>query len=209
MKTFVALWIYGFAIILSAQTTQQAFTSPDGVFQFNHSSMLVHCAPGRTQPGYPGMWLPENACSSQGGICEDIGSAATTIACFAYPKKDFKDKPTFSAAAFFVAEVRTATSPKSCLAGSQNWQIRDTRMASVNSIQARLFHTEDAWLGGGQKGEIYRLFYDKKCYELGIQEAETSAGAYDSGTIKKFTDEDSADVHARLKQPLRSFTFLK
>ncbi|MFY9532138.1 MAG: hypothetical protein WBC04_19745, partial [Candidatus Acidiferrales bacterium] len=115
MRVFVALWLCGLSITLSAQTTLQTFTSQDGVFQFKYSPVLVHCAPERTEEGYPGSWVPAD-CSIQ-DVCDDVGSA-TTIACFAYPKDNFKDKPTFLAAAFFVAEVPAATTPRTCLEGS-------------------------------------------------------------------------------------------
>jgi len=173
------------------KTTLQTFTSQDGVFQFKYSPVLVHCTPERTEEGHPGSWVPADACSSQDGICDDAGSSATTIACFAYSKDNFKDKPTFSAAAFFVAEVRPRTILRACLEGSQNWLIQGAQSARINSIDAKLFRISDAWTSGGQTGDIYRVLHDKKCYELGIQEASTSPGAYDPGTIKEFTKRDS------------------
>ncbi|MFY9530717.1 MAG: hypothetical protein WAR24_17585, partial [Candidatus Acidiferrales bacterium] len=79
----------------------------------------------------------------------------------------------------------------------------------INSISFKHFRISDAWTSGGQTGDIYRVFHDKKCYELGIQEANTSPGAYDPGTIKEFTKRDSDEVRARLKQALDSFIFIK
>lgn len=46
-----------------------------------------------------------DACMSQDPVCDEGGGDAKTIACFAYPKDKFQDKPTFIAAAFFVAEA--------------------------------------------------------------------------------------------------------
>src|SRR6266699_604647 len=79
----------------------------------------------------------------------------------------------------------------------------------VSSILARRFRISDAWMSGGQTGEIYRVFHGKKCYEFGIQEASSSPGAYDPKAIKQFTKRDSAKVRARLEQARDSFTFLK
>jgi hypothetical protein len=196
----------GLSVTLPAQTTLQTFTSQDGVFQFGYSPVLVHCTSQQSEEGYPGSWIPRD-CVSQGGVCDDAGSSASTIACFAYPKDDFKDKPEFVAAAFFVAEVRAATTPESCLKGSQNWLIRSDQSAMVSSILARRFRISDAWLGHYHTGDIYRVFHNKKCYELGIQETGTTV--YDPKDIKEFTKQDSAKVRARLEQARDSFTFLK
>ena len=201
---FGSLW--GLSVTLPAQTTLQTFTSQDGVFKFQYSRALVHCTSQKSEEGYPGSWVPADSCSSQGGVCDDAGSSATTIACFAYPKDDFKDKPEFVAAAFFVAEVRAATTPKSCLEGSQNWLIRSDQNAMVSSILARRFRTSDAWTGHYHTGDICRVFHNKKCYELGIQETGTTV--YDPKDIKEFTKQDSAKVRARLEEARDSFTFL-
>jgi len=198
----------GLSVTLPAQTTLQTFTSQDGVFKFQYSRALVHCTSQKSEEGYPGSWAPADSCSSQDGVCDDAGSSATTIACFAYPKDNFKDKPTFSAAAFFVAEVRAATTPGTCLEGSPNWLIRSSQSTRINSISGKLFRISDAWMSGGQAGEIYRVFHGKRCYEFGIQEASTSPGAYDPKDIKEFTKQDSAKVRARLEEARDSFTFL-
>src|SRR5437016_3035316 len=104
MKIFVALCFCGLSFA-SAQTNLRTFTSPDGVFRFKYSPMLARCTPERSQEGYSGSWFPPDPCMSQAGVCDDAGSRASTVACFAYPKDKFKDKPTFIAAAFFIAEV--------------------------------------------------------------------------------------------------------
>jgi hypothetical protein len=200
--------VCGLSVTLPAQTTLQTFTSQDRVFKFQYSSVLVHCTSQQSEEGYPGSWVPD-ACSSQQGVCDDAVSSATTIACFAYPKDDFKDKPTFTAAAFFVAEVRAATTPGACLKGSPNWLILSSQSTRINSISGKLFRITSEWTSGGQDGEIYRVFHDKMCYEFGIQQATTSPAAYDHEAIKEFTKRDSAKVRARLKQALNSFTFLK
>jgi hypothetical protein len=60
-----------------------------------------------------------------------------------------------------------------------------------------------------ESGEIYRVFRNKKSYELGIQEAEASTGGLDAGTFPEYTAQDAAEAQATLKQPLESFRFLK
>ena len=145
---------------------------------------------------------------SQEGVCDDAAGSASTIACFAYPKDKFKEKPTFSAAAFFVAEILEATQ-EVCLAGSQQWLFLSPETTKINAVTFRLFRISDSWTSGGQTGEIYRVFHNKKCYEVGIQEAHTSSAAYDPETIKEFSKQDQDEVHGRLKQALDSFRFLK
>jgi len=210
MKIVLAVLCFcGLSLAQFAQAGLQTFTSSDGVFQFKYSPVLVHCAPQGTREGYPGSWVPAEACLSQDGVCDEAASSATTIVCFAYPNDNFRNKPTFSAAAFFVAEVRAATTKRACLKGSQNWLIEGAQNARINTFHVRLFRISDAWTSGGQTGEIYRVFHTGRCYELGIQEAHTSSGAYDSGTIQEFTRRDQAEVDRRLRQALHSFRFLK
>lgn len=186
--------------------TLQTFTSPDGVFQFKHPSVLVHCAKKQAQEGW---WIPDDDCNSQDGVCDDQGSSARTIACFAYPKDEFKGKPEFSAAAFFVAEVGAAPTEESCLKGSQYWLIEKTEDITIHSARMKRFTTSDSWASGGQTGEIYRVFRASTCYEFGIQWASTSPSAFDPGTIKQFTKRDAVKVSSALQRPIDSFTFLK
>jgi hypothetical protein len=115
----------------------------------------------------------------------------------------------FIAAAFFVAEVRAATTPGACLKASPNWLIESSQSTKINSIGGKLFRITSEWMGGGQDGEIYRVFHDKKCYEFGIQEATTNPAAYDHEAIKEFTKQDSAKVRTSLEQARDSFTFFK
>lgn len=190
-------------------TSLQTFTSPDGVFRFRYSSVLIHCTLQQGKEGYPGSWTPADSCMSQDGICDDALSSGNTIACFAYPKDDFKDKPEFSAAAFFVAEVHSATTPESCMKGSPNWLAEKTQSTKIRSVSAKLFSISDAGTSGRQTGEIYRVFRGGTCYEFGIQQASASAAAFDRGTIKRFTKQDADKVYSALKQAVDSFTFLK
>jgi hypothetical protein len=53
------------------------------------------------------------------------------------------------------------------------------------------------------------VFHDGVCYELSIQEETTNPAGFDPGSIKKLTKRDEAEVRARLKQTLDSFTFCK
>ncbi len=207
MKPIVALCLCALAISLFAQAKLQTFTSPDGDFQFKFSPALIHCTQRPFRNGEVG-WI-EDSCLSQGDLCDDDATKGTTIACFAYPQDKFKDKPQFTAAVFFVGLVLAATTQNSCLESSQYWLVHDSRATKINGISARLFHTNDAWMSGGESGEIFRLFHGNKCYELGIQDVEASTGGLDEGTFQEYTAQDVAEVHATLKKSLDSFKFLK
>jgi hypothetical protein len=116
LRHLSALLPLSFAIAGSAQTTVKVFTSPDGVFGFKYSPVLVDCTkPVQTRPtssGVPKVFVGSppplsipDSCVSQGGMCNDGGGQGRTLACFAYPKDRFRDKPTFVAAAFFVTDI--------------------------------------------------------------------------------------------------------
>src|SRR5579863_5815681 len=117
MKSLIAICICALAIPLTAQTSLQTFTSPDGDFQFRYSAVLIHCTQRPFRNGELG-WI-EDSCLSQGDLCDDDATKGTTIACFAYPKDKFKDKPQFTAAVFFVGLVPAATTQVTCLEASQ------------------------------------------------------------------------------------------
>jgi hypothetical protein len=206
----------------SAQTTLRVFTSTDGVFQFKYSAVLVDCTKlAPTQPpasgvpqvfvGYPPPLSIPDSCRSQAGVCSDLGDQARTLACFAYPNDKFKNKPSFTAAMFFVDEIEQATTEKACLRGSENWdsaEIEKARLRKINGITFKVFEIADNWMSGGQWGPVYRTFHDNKCYELGIQTAMV-LGGYDSETLKRFTQKDNDEVQGRLNEAVNSFIFVK
>lgn len=225
-KLFLALCLCALSVTLSAQALE-TFTSPDGVFQFKHSPLLIRCMP---QPNGDGRWWAPDACNSQAPLCDDMASSLTIIVCFARPGRS-----EYFVGALFVAEVQpdecmehwpnTTCKPipikrKDCLAGSPNWmqiadakhKIREAENVKINSSKAMLFHTGDAWLSGGLTAEIYRVFHHKKCYELGIQEAGVSLGPFDpedAAEIDRIAKEDEKKYGQLLPQALHSFRFLR
>lgn len=205
MKFVVALWLFGLTIALPAQA-QKAFASSDGRFRFKYSETLVDCLPALTQD--KAAPSARDACMSQDPVCADGGDDSKTIACFGYPKEKFKDKPTFIAAMFFVAEMPLVKTEKDCLKGSPNWLISKTGTTTINGVNFKVFETEDNWLGGGQSVEIYRTYHGGKCYELGLQTVMSGAG-YDPEVNQKFTKRDQREIEAGMKQPLHSFVFIK
>jgi hypothetical protein len=108
-----------------------------------------------------------------------------------------------------VARSPAGTTPKACLEPSKNWLVRSAEDATIGSLSGRLFRTSDAWAGGGQEGDMYRVFHNNACYQMVIEEATRDPGGFDPGKFKEFTKRDQAEVRAHLKQPLDSFAFLK
>lgn len=139
-------------------------------------------------------------------VCDDAPSAASTIACFAYPRARFKDKPTFNSASFFVSEVNGTE--EDCLDGSSDWNADTVHSRKVNGIVFRLFHATDGWTGHSRDAYFYRVFHNAKCYELSQQFQSASPGAYDPG-IKLPTRQEWKDIEGRLNQIIRSFRFLR
>lgn len=209
MKTLIAICFCGLSISLSAQTTLRTFTSPDGIFQFKYSDVLVDCTSVGKQENIAGASVRQS-CMTQGAICDGPGSGGTALACFTYPKEKFTDKPAFVAATFYVSEILSAESEQVCLKGSPDWYVikSGAERTTINHINFKTFEIGDNWTGHGQIGPAYRTFHNGKCYELGIQNVFSRA-VYDPGTVKKFTEKDSSEVESRLRQPLNSFVFLK
>ena len=209
MKTLIAICFCGLSISLSAQTTLRTFTSPDGIFQFKYSDVLVDCTSVGKQENIAGASVRQS-CMTQGAICDGPGSGGTALACFTYPKEKFTDKPAFVAATFYVSEILSAESEQVCLKGSPDWYVikSGAERTTINHINFKTFEIGDNWTGHGQIGPAYRTFHNGKCYELGIQNVFSRA-EYDPGTVKEFTKKDSSEVERRLRQAPNSFVFLK
>ncbi|MGA7855789.1 MAG: hypothetical protein WCA15_20895 [Candidatus Acidiferrales bacterium] len=188
----------------------QTFTSPDGAFQFKYSELLVRCS---QSPKFRGSWEPADSCAAYFPVCDDPDSeGSATIACIAYPEGEFRDAPTFEAAAFSVAEIHPSASEKDCLSGSPDWNA-DQRASdgtlTINGVNFKVFEASDAGMSQSLDGQVYRTFHGDKCYELSVRMATASSAAFDPGSINEFSKEDENEVQNRLKQALDSFTFLK
>jgi hypothetical protein len=219
LKTLITFIVCGLAMAGSAQTSLKTFTNPDGFFRFQYADILVNCAPQQTpaspiesgtSEGAQPVTSISDSCVSQGAICDGPGSGGRAMACLAYPKEKFKDKPHFVVASFFVSEIRSAKTENLCLKGSPDWYVINSKKGTttINHVTFRTFEIGDNWTGHGQFGPVYRTFHNGKCYELGIQTV-ISRAEYDPGTFKEFTKKDWSEVEGRLRQALNSFVFLK
>lgn len=164
LRRLLALLPLSFAIAGSAQTTVKVFTSMDGAFGFKYSPILVDCTkPVQTRPtssgvpkvfvgSPPALSIPDS-CMSQGGMCND-GGQGRTLACFAYPKDKFRDKPTFVAAANLAPSecARTADSSARVLPGS--YANRIGHFCVINHSHSN-FHLQPA-----ESGPVFFLFWE-------------------------------------------------
>lgn len=220
MKSLIAFLVCGFAIFGSAQQSLRTFTAPDGLYRLQYSEVLINCMPQQTRTSptrsnasegsQPEALSISDSCVTQGAICDGPGSKGSALACFAYPKDNFKDKPRFVAASFYVSEIQPAKTEEECLKGSSDWFVINSKAATttINHVGFKTFEIGDNWAGGGQSGPAYRAFHRGKCYELGVQTVFSRA-EYDPGTVKEFTKKDLSEVEGRLRQALASFVFLK
>lgn len=211
MKALLALCLCGLSILLSAQTKLQTFTSPDGMFQFNHSNLLLRCTEQRHEEGSAGWWVPADSCEAFTPVCDDNGRQgnSSTLVCFAYPKTRFKDYPTFEAATFSVSDIKSAVTEKKCLGGEPDWVIDPRgsgKTVNINDVRFKLFETDGVATGHGLDGHVYRTFHRNRCYELSIRIASTGSWVF-GVPVKEFTRKDWNEVNGRLKQALDSFHF--
>jgi hypothetical protein len=220
LTTFLvcALTTVGYAQVLN-QAPLKTFTSSDGLFRFSYPVILIDCsrqpnavdsetsATSKASPDRPSESSTRTICSSQ--ICDGPGSEGTSLACFAYPKEGFEEKPSFVSATFYVSQIESAKTEKLCMDGSPDWfVIKANGVTTMNHIVYQAFVIGDNWTSHGQAGPAYRTFHDGRCYELGFQTVMSRA-EYDPGTVKEFTKQDQSEVESRLRTPLNSFVFLK
>jgi hypothetical protein len=119
-----------------------------GVFRFQYSPIQIRCVLRGRQDGEGGSsWIPADARSTQGRVCDDEDNAATAMACFAYPKSQFKGKSAFAAAAFFVAKVPGAPTPKTCFEGSPDWLIQCVQNHDNTLRQGQAFSDQRCRVG--------------------------------------------------------------
>src|ERR1700724_365754 len=156
MKTFIALCLCGLSIPLPAQTTLRTFTSPDGIFQFKYSDVLVDCTSVGKQKNGVGSSVPQS-CMTQSAICDGPGSEGSPMACFAYPNERVKDKPHFVAATVFVSESQSVKTEKECIKGSPNWFVINSKAGTttINQVPFKTFEIGDNWTSGGQSEPDY------------------------------------------------------
>jgi hypothetical protein len=209
MRCTVVLFVFVLALNCAhAQNRRKTFTSEDGAFGFQYSSMLIPC---KRKPSQRNWWLPSDSCDDYSPVCYDPADpGSTTVACFACPKSKYANS-NLEAAAFSVAEA-PAEKRSDCAVGSPYWAgslRRGPESSTINGVRFTTFEIADAGLGNGLEAHVYQTFHHNKCYILAIRVAWSNPANYDPGSIKVLTRQEQQELHNRLKQALDSFNFRK
>lgn len=185
--------------IEATDPTPRTFKSPDGSFQFTYpNSYAVYTGDEAEDAGRRLSYI---------AVCENA------LVCVVYPESKYKGT-NFEAASFQVREVDDAKSAKACL--TPRVSAPNASDFSVDSekpkrtIDGVLFlHgvRGEGGLGHSMSTDIYRAFHNGSCYELSVNLAVTSFGAFDPGTIQEF--KDASRVRDELLKVADSFRFLK
>ena len=209
MKILTFVFCIAFSSSLPAQTQVLTFKSTDGTFQFKHSDSLVRCMQDYKNDER-GSWSTEE-CLAYSPVCDDLGSqGAVTLVCFAYPKARFKEYPGFEAAAFWVAEVKGATSESVCLTAPPDWPIDERgsgSIATINGVKFKIFEPFSAGTSHYLDSHMYRTFHRGSCYELVISIATVNTAVFDP-PVKELSDQDWRNINKELSRCLYSFRFL-
>ena len=175
------------------------FISPNRLFQFKYSGLLVRC--------------PADSCNAYFPMCDNqISPESNTLACFAHEKSKLKDYPTFEAGTFSVAEINDATTQQVCMSlpPGEYFDLRRNGVTKIlNGAKFKKFELSEGGMSQGLETQVYRTFHDGKCYELSVKIAAIAPGVLEPGTGKEFSEKERKEVHDRLQQPLYSFRFLK
>jgi hypothetical protein len=180
-----------------SRPVENVFLSQDGVFQFRYSDSLVRCKPeGSAESPSPDSHDAE--CTR----CDDHA-----VACLAYPADEYRGY-NFTGASFSVSIFEDANTKTRCLTDvNPNYCKPLLRTEMHHGVK---FKTADCGEGGVSHyldEQIYRTFYDAKCYQLSIRMAGTQIASYDPGIVKEFTGKDWKKVHRRLQRLIETFRF--
>ena len=189
----------------------KAFTAPNGVFQFKHSDSLIPCERQKQGAEDDFFWTPDS-CAAYIPICDDQGSQGNvTIACFAYLRDEFEEKPAFGGAAFSVEKVTKVANEKDCLSESPGWVVDEKDSGGtimINGVRFKVLETDGVAKSHSMDGRLYRTFHAGQCYQLSIRWMMTNQGVFDP-EVKKFTPSDWNRVNHSVEQARDSFRFLK
>jgi hypothetical protein len=192
--------------MLGAQpSARNTFVSTDQAFEFDYPSSLILCRP---DPRQADLWQPEESCEEY--ICNaSYNSQEPVVTCLAYPAAEYAGS-TFEGATFVVSVLQEKATESACLDNLPHGNRSTVHGELVNGVTFKVSH--DGWVAMGyvQDNYIHRAFNRNQCYELDINISQQDGTGYDPGDVPKGFDKAQFDkVHARLRQVLGSFRFLK
>jgi hypothetical protein len=207
-RLIVSMAIGVCAASAAASPDVKIYGSPNGKFQFEHSTTLIACV--RTAPSDAIHWEPED-CQGYIDPCGYENGNLNTIVCLAFPRAELDHYGVVTAAAFHVAEMTDRNDKSACLDPRE--LLIDDRTASKLQINGEVFlHAERAYggLGHMERQFIYRTFHDGTCYQLETTVTSSSGGLdLRDDEVERIYTEELAKVQHRLKRAVDTFRFLK
>jgi hypothetical protein len=179
----------------------RTFKSPDGGFRFNYGDDVILCK--KTSP--ESNWEPES-CESFIPPCEDSDPSRHTMACLAYPRKQYENT-NFEAATFVVGSIETAKTQEECLSNLPQPERPGPSSRTINGIRFKASHTDGVATGHVADTYIYRTFHGKTCYELDLRMSWSNLPS--ETPPRSISAKEKARIEMKLREALNSFRFLK
>jgi len=142
----------------------QTYRSRDGAFEFYYAASFIRCSNSRPDAEQAWVYWTPNDCNSQAALCGDLQPAIRTEVCVAFPQTELAGRRWFSAAAFYVAKVRGASTQNDCLQAPPPFAGAVGEEKDINGAKFKAFQVGDNWAGGGQRGTVYRGLRGGTCY---------------------------------------------
>jgi hypothetical protein len=212
-----ALWIAALWILSAMRTPGQTTTTTDQ----EGTNTMIPTVPSKlpnsletsqtfrsdgTQFTYPVSYtLYTGAGQGPSDTCQ------SAVACVVYPRDRYAGT-NFLAASFEERVIDGAKTKRSCLTPQMNARIPEFTVARdpkiINGVQFLHGTSADNAASLYLSTDLYRTFYQGRCYELSISLATNSFGSFDPGTVREFTSNDDQRVRRELTTILDSFRFV-
>jgi hypothetical protein len=185
----------------------KTFTSPDGSFQFSYPNSLVVCERKQNESDAPFYWVPTENCMAYHPVCDGVTPQKyKVLTCLAFRRDESTKTPAFEAGTFSIEIVEEAATAKSCLAKPEYDTFTLRAPIQVKGISFTVFEFAEAGMSQNVSGALYRAFHSGKCYQLGIDVAQSSAN---DPPFDRMTKQELDRVNHALEQARDSFRFFK
>lgn len=182
-----------------------------GTFEFRYPDQMVLCEPQYEGSNLTRSW--PDSCESYLSICPGIELPLTAtgplhpkpVACIAYPHVAYKGT-NFDGAAFSVSIIPELTTKSDCLV--DRLEAQNTHWGTLGGEQAKISENGEGGLNHGLGSDVYQVFRRGQCYDIEVRITQTSAGAFDPGTIRVMPNAEEERIRRKVLNILRSFRFL-
>jgi hypothetical protein len=205
----ITAWAQGSQIPAEKQPSGElkTFIDPDRTFQFNYSNALILCEqkPNGSEAGF--YWAPAESCMAYHPVCDGLTPERyKALACLGFLRDEYTRTPAFEAATFSVEIVQEAATAKSCLAKPEYDTFTVREPIRIGGISFTVFDFAEAEMSQNVSGTLYRAFHRGKCYQFGIDVAQSGAN---DPPFSVMTKQESDRVNHVLEQARDSFRFLR